>query len=78
LIDRSIRAEVHAGSAVGPITVKDVMSAAGVHVQPGVDDDDPVEAEAIRAEGLDPDDPAVRAAPDLVRSELELPCPLWA
>jgi hypothetical protein len=33
---------------------------------------DPVEAEAIRAEGLDPDDPAVRAALDLVRWELEL------
>lgn len=31
---------------------------------------DPVEAEAIRAEGLDPDDPAVRAALD--RCELEL------
>jgi hypothetical protein len=31
----------------------------------------PVEAEAIRAEGLDPDDPAVRAALDLVRWELE-------
>jgi hypothetical protein len=30
------------------------------------------EAEAIRAEGLDPDDPAVRAALDLVRWELEL------
>jgi hypothetical protein len=33
-------------------------------------DDD--EREAIRAEGLDPDDPAVRAALDLVRWELEL------
>lgn len=33
---------------------------------------DAVEAEAIRAEGLDPDDPAVRAALDLVRWELEL------
>jgi hypothetical protein len=33
-------------------------------------DDD--EREAIRAEGLDPDDPAVRAAIDLVRWELEL------
>jgi hypothetical protein len=31
-----------------------------------------VESEAIRAEGLDPDDPAVRAALDLVRWELEL------
>jgi hypothetical protein len=30
------------------------------------------EREAIRAEGLDPDDPAVRAALDLVRWELEL------
>jgi len=33
-------------------------------------DDD--EREAIRAEGLDPDDPAVRSALDLVRWELEL------
>jgi hypothetical protein len=33
---------------------------------------DPVEAEAIRAEGLDPDDPAVQMALDLVRWELEL------
>jgi hypothetical protein len=30
------------------------------------------EREAIRAEGLDPDDPAVRGAIDLVRWELEL------
>jgi hypothetical protein len=36
---------------------------------PRMDDD---EREAIRAEGLDPDDPAVRAALDLVRWELEL------
>lgn len=33
---------------------------------------DSVEAEAIRAEGLDPDDPSVEAAIDLVRWELEL------
>jgi hypothetical protein len=33
---------------------------------------DSVEDEAIRAEGLDPDDSAVRAALDLVRWELEL------
>jgi hypothetical protein len=33
---------------------------------------DPVEAEAIRAEGLDPEDPAVQAALDLTRWELEL------
>ena len=33
-------------------------------------DDD--EREAIRAEGLDPDNPAVRAALELVRWELEL------
>jgi hypothetical protein len=33
---------------------------------------DPVEAGAVRAEGLDPDDPTVRAALDLVRWELEL------
>jgi hypothetical protein len=33
-------------------------------------DDD--EREWVRAEGLDPDDPAVRAALDLVRWELEL------
>jgi hypothetical protein len=30
------------------------------------------EREALRAEGLDPDDPAVVAALDLVRWELEL------
>jgi hypothetical protein len=30
------------------------------------------EREAIRAEGLDPDDPAVQAAIDLVHWELEL------
>ena len=35
----------------------------------GVDDD---EREALRAEGLDPDDPAVIAAIDLVRWELSL------
>lgn len=33
---------------------------------------DEVEREAIRAEGLDPDDPAVLEAVDLVRWELEL------
>jgi hypothetical protein len=33
---------------------------------------DEVERGAIRAEGLDPDDPAVRAAIDLVRWELEM------
>jgi hypothetical protein len=33
---------------------------------------DSVEVEAIRAEGLDPDDPAVKAALDLVRWELEI------
>jgi hypothetical protein len=33
-------------------------------------DDDKLEA--IRSEGLDPDEPAVRAAIDLVRGELEL------
>jgi hypothetical protein len=32
----------------------------------GVDDED---AQALRAEGLDPDDPAVRAGIDLVRWE---------
>jgi len=35
----------------------------------GVDDD---ERQALRAEGLDPDDPAVIAATDLVRWELSL------
>jgi hypothetical protein len=30
------------------------------------------EAQALRAEGLDPDDPAVRAAIDLVRWELSM------
>lgn len=38
-------------------------------VQSGVDES---EREAIRAEGLDPDDPAVVAALDLVRWEMEL------
>ena len=33
---------------------------------------DETEREVIRAEGLDPDNPAVRAAIDLVRWELEL------
>jgi len=33
---------------------------------------DDEEREALRAEGLDPDDPAVRAALDLVRWELDL------
>ena len=36
----------------------------------GADDD---EREALRAEGLDPDDPAVIAAIDLVRWELSFP-----
>jgi hypothetical protein len=39
------------------------------HVQQGVDAE---EAQAVRAEGLDPDDPAVIAAIDLVRWELSL------
>jgi len=39
---------------------------------------DPVEAEAIRAEGHDPDDPDVLAAIDLVRWELELLTLRWA
>ena len=38
-------------------------------VQPRMDDD---ERAAIRAQGLDPDDPDVRAALDLVRWELGL------
>ncbi len=33
---------------------------------------DSVEAEAVQAEGHDPDDPALRAALDLVRWELDL------
>jgi hypothetical protein len=33
---------------------------------------DAEEAQAMRAEGLDPDDPAVVAAIDLVRGELSL------
>jgi hypothetical protein len=37
------------------------------HVEHGVDDED---AQALRAEGLDPDDPAVVAAIDMVRWEL--------
>jgi hypothetical protein len=41
----------------------------GTSGQDGVDDD---ERQALRAEGLDPDDPAVIAAIDLVRWELSL------
>lgn len=41
----------------------------GHRVKPNMDDE---QREAIRAEGLDPDDPAVRSALDLVRWELEL------
>jgi len=43
--------------------------APGRHVQQSVDDEDP---QALRAEELDPDDPGVRAAIDLVRWELSL------
>ena len=39
------------------------------HVQDAVDDED---AQALRAEGYDPDDPAVAAAIDIVRWELSL------
>jgi hypothetical protein len=39
------------------------------HIQRGVDAE---ETQAVRAEGLDPDDPAVIAALDLVRWELSL------
>jgi hypothetical protein len=47
---------------------------AGRYVQDGMDDE---HAEALRAEGLDPDEPGVRAAIDLVRWELSLfPHPL--
>jgi hypothetical protein len=46
---------------------RDGHSGAGV-----IRDLDPVEVEAIRAKRLDPDDPAVRAALDLVRWQLEL------
>jgi len=46
----------------------------GWHVQGGMDDE---HGQALRAEGLDPDDPDVRAATDLVRWELSLfPRPL--
>jgi hypothetical protein len=41
----------------------------GPRVQHGVDDE---ERQALRAEGLDPDEPAVIAAIDLVRWELSL------
>ena len=47
-------------------------SATGRHVQHGMDDED---AQALRAEGLDPDDPAIVAAIDLVRWELSLLAP---
>jgi hypothetical protein len=44
----------------------------GRHAQTGVDDED---AQARRAEGFDPDDPAVMAAIDMVWWELSLkPC----
>ena len=39
------------------------------HFQHGVDAE---EAQAVRAEGLDPEDPAVIAAIDIVRLELSL------
>ncbi|NKS55952.1 hypothetical protein GS500_26030 [Rhodococcus hoagii] len=42
---------------------------ASVDVEQGMD---PIEAAAIRAEGYDPDDPAVREALDFVRWELQL------
>jgi hypothetical protein len=46
----------------------------GRHVQDGMDDE---HAESLRAEGLDPDDPDVPAAIELVRWELSLfPHPL--
>jgi len=45
---------------------------AGGSVQSGVDDE---EREALRAEGLDPDDPAVAGAIDRVRWELSLLSP---
>ena len=48
------------------------------HDSPNVQDDmDDEHGQALRAEGLDPDDPDVRAAIDLVRWELSLfPRPL--
>jgi hypothetical protein len=46
-----------------------MLSQARPHVQHGVDDD---ERQALQAEGLGPDDPAVVAALDPVRWELSL------
>jgi hypothetical protein len=45
------------------------MTTRGGGVQHGVDDD---KRQALQAEGLNPDDPAVIAAIDLVRWELSL------
>jgi hypothetical protein len=53
----------------GAVTIRTGNHNDGSHVQDGVDDD---ERQALRAEGLDPDDPAVIAAIDLVRWELSL------
>jgi hypothetical protein len=47
---------------------------AGCRIQDGVDDE---ERQALRDEGLDPDDPAVIAAIDIVRWELSLGVNAW-
>ena len=62
------------GNAVSTSMTKAAMrqrgtSAAGRTSQDGMDHD---EARVVRAEGLDPDDPAVVAAIDMVRWEREL------
>lgn len=54
---------------VYPSELNDGTATAARCVQVGMDDD---ERQALRAEGLDPDDPAVVGAVDLVRWELSL------
>jgi hypothetical protein len=52
-----------------PVSAKRWNRAGLCRVQPGVDE---IEREAIRAEGLDPDDPVVVTAIDFARWELSL------
>jgi hypothetical protein len=59
----------HAGGPTGGPRGGPVHLTAGQTSKHGADDD---ERQALQAEGLDPDDPAVIAAIDLVRWELSL------
>lgn len=74
MLDRSV---INAGDDVWGCRVFNPVVPHAVGAHPfggsniGMDDD---ERQALRAEGLDPDDPAVVAAIDLVRWELSLIC----